>query len=77
MVLPSVCERSVSRAGRETVHKTTREGWPAIRAGHVDTGADDPTGHDGFAARVCRASPAKRRAGAGARPLSRSTDRTM
>ena len=38
---------------------------PRSAPAHVDTGADDPTGHDGGPPRSCRASPAKRRAGAG------------
>ena len=53
---------------------TVRTIRAAIRAGHVDTGADDPTGHDGVRPRSCRASPAKQRAGAAARPIRSPAD---
>ena len=67
-VLPSVCERSVSRAGRETVHKTTAKAGPRSAPATL-TPAPMIRPAMMASAAFCRASPAKRRAGAGARPI--------
>ena len=67
-VLPSVCERSVSRAGRETVHKTTAKAGPRSAPATL-TPAPMIRPAMMASAAFCRVSPAKRRAGAGARPI--------
>ena len=67
-VLPSVCERSVSRAGRETVHKTIAKAAPRSAPA---TSTPAPTIRPAMmaCAACCRASPAKRRAAVAARPI--------